>query len=75
MTKYLAWVHHDGDIRIYRNDQLEPVAVVTLQPGVSLREALEEAGWRSTGRRAPGCGSAAIYVTALTKAHDLRPGT
>lgn len=64
MTKYLAWVHHDGDVHIYRNDQLEPIAVITPQPGVSLRETLEQAGWRPTGRRAPGCGSAAIYVTA-----------
>ena len=65
MTTYMARVRHDGSIHIHRNDQIEPVEVVTRQPGVGLRETLAEAGWRPTGRRAPGGGWAAIYVYRL----------
>jgi hypothetical protein len=65
---YVARVRDDGSICIHRHDQSEPVAVVTLLPGVSLRETLEEAGWRPTGRRARGGGWAAIYVHRLTRA-------
>jgi hypothetical protein len=70
MTTYLAWVHDDGEIRIYPHSQLEPVAVVTLPPGVSFREALEQAGWRPTGRRGPDVSCDAIYVRPLTTAAD-----
>jgi len=63
MTTYLARIRHDGIIRIHRNDQPEPVAAVTLPAGgTSLRRALRQAGWRPTGRRAPGGGWGSIYV-------------
>jgi hypothetical protein len=32
---YVAHVHHDGTIRIYRDNQDRPVAVVTMPPGGS----------------------------------------
>ena len=63
MTTYVARVRHDGRIRIHRNDQSETVATVIMAPdGTSLRGALREAGWRPTGRRAPGGGWGSIYV-------------
>ncbi|HYJ70778.1 MAG TPA: hypothetical protein VEX15_24240 [Nocardioidaceae bacterium] len=66
MTRYVARVRHDGSIRIYRTDHLEYVAAATLPPGgTSLRGALRQAGWRATGRRAPGGGWGSIYVERL----------
>ena len=73
MSTYLARVRHDGTIRIHRNDQPEYVAAVTLpSDGTSLRSALREAGWRPTGRRAPGGGWGSIYVERLAPARNLR---
>jgi hypothetical protein len=74
MATYLARVRHDGSIRIYCNDQPEPVSrPFTMPPdGTSLRSALREAGWRPTGRRAPGGGWGSIYVERLAPAHGWR---
>ena len=67
MTTYLARVRHDGSIRIYRNDQPEPVSRPFTLPsdGTSLRRALREAGLQPTERRAPGGGWGSIYVERL----------
>lgn len=51
MTAYVARVWHDGTIRIYHDDQDRPAAVLVLPPTGDLRETLEEAGWRPTGRK------------------------
>jgi hypothetical protein len=74
MTTYLARVRHDGSIRIYRDDQPEPVSrPFTLSPdGSSLRGALREAGWRPTGWRAPGGGWGSIYVARLAMVASSR---
>ena len=76
MTTYLARVRHDGSIRIYRDDHSEPVSrPLTLRPdGTSLRRVLREAGWRPTGRRAPGGGCGSIYVERLAATHTTRSG-
>ena len=71
MSRYLARVRHDGSIRIYRNDQPEPVSRPFMPPGgTSLRKALREAGWRPTGRGAPGSGWGSIYVERLAPTRD-----
>jgi hypothetical protein len=74
MSTYLARVRHDGSIRIYRNNQSEPVSRPFTLPrdGTSLRRVLREAGWRPTGRRAPGGSWGSIYVERLAPAHALR---
>jgi hypothetical protein len=75
MATYLARVRNDGTIRIYRNDQPEPVSRPFMQPGgTSLRKALREAGWRPTRRRAPGGRWDSIYVERVAPAHELRSG-
>lgn len=73
MTTYVARVRRNGSIRIHRNDQTDYVAAVAMPPdGTSLRVALRQAGWRPTGRRAPGGGWGSIYVERLAPAHELR---
>ncbi|MGH3483975.1 MAG: hypothetical protein ACRDPQ_12160 [Nocardioidaceae bacterium] len=48
---YVARVRDDGSIRIHRHDQPDPVATITLPTDeTSLRQALQEAGWRPTRR-------------------------
>lgn len=59
---YVARVEPDDTIRVYADDWEHPAAAVELPPGVSLRSALEAAGWRPTGRRAPSGGWGSIYV-------------
>jgi hypothetical protein len=78
MATYLARVRHDGSIRIYRNNQLEPVSRPFTLPrdGTSLRKALREAGWRPTGRAAPGSDWGSINVERLPPSRDRgRPPT
>jgi hypothetical protein len=66
LMAYVARVHHDETIRIYRDDEDRPVAVVMMSPGgVSLRTVLAEAGWRPTGRRARSGGWGAIYAERI----------
>ena len=66
--RYVARVRDDGSIRIHRDDQSEPVAVVTMPPGVGLREALGAAGWRPTGRRTHDGDWSSIYVERIARA-------
>jgi hypothetical protein len=73
MITYLARVRHDGSIRIYRNDQPEPVSRPFMPPGgTNLRRALRDAGGGPPGRRAPGGGWESIDVELLAPAHELR---
>jgi hypothetical protein len=59
---YVARVEADDMIRVYADDWEHPAAIIDLPPGASIRAAMEAAGWRPTGRRAPSSGWGSIYV-------------
>jgi hypothetical protein len=72
MSTYLARVRHDGSVRIYRNNQSEPVSRPFTLPrdGTSLRKALRAAGWRPTGRDTLGGDWGSIYVERLAPSRE-----
>jgi hypothetical protein len=78
LSSYLAHVRHDGTIRITDEDHDRPDVVVRLPPAGSLRDTLEEAGWRPTGRRPRSGRWDLIYVEPTThnrSSNRRRPNT
>jgi hypothetical protein len=62
---YVARVAPNDVIRVYADDWEHRAATIDLPSGVSVRTALEAAGWRPTERRAPSGWVGTIYVEPI----------